>query len=389
MKIVHVIASLEASVGGPPRVALSMAAAHAAMGHEVSVLAYGNSGRDGTIASMAPFDRTCAGVNVVLMPGPGLLERVYPRNARKELLCAIRLADVLHLHGIWETSLAMAASLAYQRRMRIVITPHGMIADYGMRKRAIKKRIALILYAKRVLGRADVVQALTSNEARQLAKYAPSAKTEIIPNAIDATDFAALPNPSIFRRRVSALKDAPYVIFLARLDFMKGLDRLIAGFALLAQRHSDVQLVIAGPNGDARADAERQVVTLGIFHRVHFVGELSGTDKFSALAGAVCFCQPSRHEGFSISVIEAMACGTPAVVSPDMDIPGLTDNGGGILTAPDPRSIAIALSQFVNDPLKRADASSKARSLVLKCYVWTVVAEQIMCLYRGEQANDR
>jgi glycosyltransferase involved in cell wall biosynthesis len=388
MHILHVIMSLTASAGGPPRVALSMAAAHAAMGHNVSVLAYCSGGRDNTIVNMAPFDKSCAHVHLVLIPGPGRFERIFPSNARKELAGRIAMTDVLHVHGIWQASLAMAVSLAYRHGKRIVVTPHGMISDYGMHQRGLKKRLALLLYANRVLERADVVQVLTSNEALQLAKYVPSARTAIVPNAIDANDFTVLPDPSIFRERIGALKGAPYVIFLARLDIMKGLDRLIDGFALLAEENSDVQLVIAGPDFGARAEAERHVARLEISHRVQFVGELSGTDKFSALAGAACFCQPSRHEGFSISVIEAMACGTPVVVSPDMDVPGLTDNGGGIVTAPDPRSIAAALAQFVEDPARRASASTKARSLVLQRYNWAVVAKQIMGLYCGENSRE-
>jgi len=387
MKIVHVLASLSTRAGGPPRVAMSIAAELAKAGHEVTVVAYEGDSRDSTVVNTASSHSGFDAVDIQTIPGPAAIERVLARQAQRMLEPLVNRSDVVHLHGVWETSLAAAASIARSQRKRIVVTPHGMLADYGMRLHSIKKHVALVIYARSVVESADAVHALTATEAGQIRKYAPNARTVVIPNAINPRDFSPQVNCDLFRTQHPNIAVDPYFLFLSRVDHMKGVDRLVDAFSHLSTRHPRAHLVIAGPDFGARAPAEARTLELKLGTRVHFVGELLGDEKTSALAGAICLCQPSRHEGFPVSVIEALACGSPVVVSSAVDIDGLVPTGAGIITSDRPEDIAAAMERFLVDTSLRQKASTAARQLVASSYTWPIVTTKILDIYSPDPAN--
>ena len=375
MKIVHLIGSLAVEHGGPPRVVLSTAAAHVSMGHSVAILTYRYDS--------PPFTANWGGVAIRILGEPTLAERLFPRRAVAALREMTRDADVLHIHGVWEVIVARAVAYANRIGLRVVVTPHGMIAHYGMQKGQLKKRIALLGYVRAELEGADVVHVLTERESGQVRNYVPAARTVVVPNAIHQVEFMVLPSPELFARCVPDLAGRPYVLFLARLDHVKGLDLLIDGFAHLTVIDRDVCLVIAGSDYGARDDAVQRIEAYGIGGRVQIVGPISGKEKLSALVGARCLCQPSRHEGFSISVIESLACGTPVVISRNMQIPGLLEYGAGLVVESSADAIAVGLLQYVGNEAKRTEASRAARRLAFERYTWTVVADQVLQLYSG------
>ena len=144
--------------------------------------------------------------------------------------------------------------------------------------------------------------------------------------------------------------DDPFVLFVGRLHEQKGVDLLLAAFEIVARRHPTVRLVIAGPDYG---------VTLPPLHpRVVRVGPVYGRDKPAALADATVFCLPSRHEGFSLAVLEALACGLPVVISTECHFPEVAAAGAGVVTPLDPASIADGLLRVLGDPAAFVPAHS-------------------------------
>src|SRR5207253_6602065 len=107
----------------------------------------------------------------------------------------------------------------------------------------------------------------------------------------------------------------PYILFLSRLHMKKGLDVLAEAFRTIAAKRSGVHLVVAGPDDGARADFVNRIEAAKLNDRVHLVGSLHGSEKWAALQGAACFVLPSRQEGFSVAILEALASRTSVVVT--------------------------------------------------------------------------
>jgi glycosyltransferase involved in cell wall biosynthesis len=165
---------------------------------------------------------------------------------------------------------------------------------------------------------------------------------------------------------------------VGRLHEQKGIDLLLAAFERVIQNHPTVRLVIAGPDYGRAGEIQSHAA---IQDRVLLIGPIFGPQKLAALRDAVCFCLPSRHEGFSLAVLESLACGTPVVISPECHFPQVAESGAGLIAALDPTAIAVAIDRMLNDREFRAHASIAARSLIDTGYTWKKVAERVIAAY--------
>ena len=112
------------------------------------------------------------------------------------------------------------------------------------------------------------------------------------------------------------------------------------------------------------------------------VGMLFGENKYAAIRNAICLCQPSRQEGFSMTVIEALASGIPVVISKDCHFPEVEELGAGHVVELNAMFIGNALLQIVDNREWRLIAGQKARKLALAKYTWPKIAEQSIDVYK-------
>jgi glycosyltransferase involved in cell wall biosynthesis len=282
---------------------------------------------------------------------------------------------------MWEPVIWAAAGAARHARRPYLLAPHGMLDPWSLAQRSWKKRLALALGWRRLLDQAAALHVLNADEARLLGPLRLAVPTAIIPNGIFLEEVEPLPSPCAFAADRPGLGGRPYVLFLSRLHYKKGLDYLAAAFARLAAVRPDVQLVVAGPDGGARADFEQRVARAGLSGRVHVVGPLAGRNKWAALAGATCFCLPSRQEGFSMAILEALACRVPVVVSEACHFPEVTEVGAGEVVPLDAAAIAAALDRVLADPVSAGRMGAAGRRLVEGRFTWRRAAEQSVETY--------
>jgi glycosyltransferase involved in cell wall biosynthesis len=371
VKILHVIASMAANTGGPPRVVAQLSYAQACRGAEVHVASFHGDEPQAMLGDAGLSRPPVDNLKFSLLGNGSVL------GNGSELGRLIDRSDIVHVHGVWELALQNALRAARRRRKGTVITPHGMISHYGMQKKSLKKMLGLRIYAKGSLERASFVHALTGTEAREIGYYAPRANICVVPNGVSPGEFAAPPGRDVIDRRFPELANVGYVLFLARLDHMKGIDVLIEAFAAVVECRPAVRLVVAGPDYGFGTISNELAKRLGIERQVHFVGAVHGEEKRALLAHALCVAQPSRHEGFSITLLEALASGTPLVVSDHVDLPGLLEERAGRIVPLQPRAIADAILQYASSDEPREALRARARRLVEERYTWNEVAKQL------------
>jgi len=366
MRVIHVIASLDPAHGGPPVVAEKLAAAQSALGHAAVVAA-----QDGPGAA--------------LLPHHGFADLF--RRPTAELLAVAGSADVMHLHGVWEPVLVCAARAARVLGVPYAVTPHGMLDPWSLAQKKWKKRLALALGYRRMLDHAAFIHVLNADEQTLLKPLGLRAPAEVIPNGMALDELTPSPDPERFRSFRPGPGARRYVVFLSRLHYKKGLDYLADAFARISRRFADVDLVVAGPDGGEEAPFRERVRRLGLDGRVWITGPLYGPMKWSALAGAACFCLPSRQEGFSVAILEAMACRVPVVVSRDCHFPEITEVGAGRVVELKVDSIAAALADVLDDPTAAQAMGSAGRNLVEQRFTWPRVAAHCVALYERYTNN--
>ena len=385
MRIVHVVGTLDPAAGGPPQVCLRLGAAQAALGHDVHVVYFSTTAAHARIE--AEVGRVPNHERIRLHPvvDPGARERLLAPRARRVLDDLIADADFVHIHGIWGTLLITAARAARRRGVPHCFQPHGMLDPWSLSQKRLKKRIALRLGYRAALAGASFIQTLNVDEQRLMAPLRLGVRTVVVPNGIYVEEIEPMPAPGTFRAAHPRLADRPFVLFLSRLHYKKGLDILADAFALLGRQHQEVSLVVAGPDDGARQDFETRVAKSGLRDRVHLVGPLYGRDKLAALTDATCFCLPSRQEGFSVAVVEAMACGVPVVISEACHFPEVAQAGAGLIVPLSAARFSAALAALLDDPRLARSMGAAGATLVRERYRWETIGRQSVTHYQEAQ----
>lgn len=265
-----------------------------------------------------------------------------------------------------------------------------MLDDWTIAHNLAKKKLFLRLGGRRMYERAAAVHCTAAAELTQSQKWFPRGRGEVVPLFLDLDEFESLPGPDPARTRWPVLASGePTVLFLSRIHVKKGLERLIDAVGQLHAEGLPAQLLIAGSGDpDYEASLRRHAEPLG--EHAHFLGFVSGIDRVSLLQAADVFALPSAQENFGYAMFEALAAGTPAVISREVDTwPELVESGGAAAVEREPPAIAAALRALLEDPAARADMGRKGRRWVLENLNPGAVVARYEDLYRTATGGPR
>ncbi len=378
MRVLHAIPTLDPRAGGPPIALRGLAAAQAETGLEVTVVSGRRADGDVSLAD----ELTRLGVHVRLI-GPVRGPTQWHPDLRRAMDEAVRSAEIVHIHALWEETQHQAAKAARRRSKPYIFRPCGMLDPWSLAQSRWRKRIYLALRLRRDLNGAVALH-YTSDEERDLTaplRLSPPAIVE--PNGLDLSEFETLPDPGSFRARFERLGDRRFVLFLSRVHPKKGLDLLVPAFA--AAELGDTMLVIAGPDSDGYAERVRAMAAEhGVADRVLFTGMLHGRQRIEAMVDADLFALPSYQENFGIVVAEALATETPVLISDQVNIyREIVEAGVGGVVPTQVEPLTEALRQWMGDAERRAAAGRRARPFVWERYDWSRIARRWVEHYRS------
>jgi glycosyltransferase involved in cell wall biosynthesis len=138
-------------------------------------------------------------------------------------------------------------------------------------------------------------------------------------------------------------------LFLGRIHPKKGIDLLIEAFSRVAKLHPEIDLVVAGPDQVGwQRKLQKRASDLGIASRVHWAGMLTDDTKWGAYRAAEAFILPSHQENFGVVVAEALASGTPSLITDKVNIwRDVTQCGGGLADKDDLAGIQRLMTRFL------------------------------------------
>ena len=383
MRILHVISGLDPQNGGPTTALVGMAESQAKVGLDVSVIATWKIPDGFPVADSLRAN----GVKVIhIGPATGRLSR-HPTLA-VETDRAVAAADVVHIHGLFEEIQHQAARASQRHGIPYLITPHGMLSPWNLSRSSFGKRLYLFLRLRRNLDRAAAIHYTCDVERDLVAPLAIKAPPLVERLGLDLSEFAELPIQGTFRNKWPQLAQKPFVLFLGRIDYKKGLDILIPAFA--AAQLGDTPLVIAGPDRDGYEPAVRALVAQHqLQDRVIFTGMLRGRDRLAAYVDATLFTLTSHQENFGITVIEAMACACPVLISDQVNIHSeVTKSGGGEVIPLSIDTTSRALGKWIESPSLRKSTGERGRAFAINSYDWNVIAMSWKQIYTTLKAGE-
>jgi glycosyltransferase involved in cell wall biosynthesis len=315
-----------------------------------------------------------AGVPVIAFDRrPGLDWSIIGRMARE---IRARRIDVVHAHQYTPFFYASLAARRARTRPRVIFTEHGRHYPDIV---SAKRRMANRLVFDRLAG--DIT-AVCDFSARSLADQDGFRKDRIvvIPNGIDLDRYQRVESRAAIRTRLGLDPARRVVTIVARFHPVKDHATLVRAFALLAAARSDVDLLLVG-DGPLRPDLERQVADLGLTPRVVFAGIRSDVPDW--LLASDVFVLSSVSEAASITLLEAMACGLPAVVSAVGGNPELVRDGLDGLLVPrgDAAGFAAAIGRLLDDPDLRERMGQSGAARVRQTFLMDTTVARYAELY--------
>jgi glycosyltransferase involved in cell wall biosynthesis len=377
----------------------------AAAGHAVHVFTTNVDGLvDSDVPLGVPVDLD--GVKVWYFPC-SRLRRIYHSPAMARALEErTRDFDVVHLHSIFLWPTWAAARAARAARKPYVLAPRGMLErDLVKRKSYVFKAAWIALVERSNLERAAAIHATSEREADEARAFGfRLPRIAVVPNGVEVPlekesaagvlkdDRATDGGPGVLKDDRATdggpgvLKDngatdaEPYLLYLGRVNWKKGLDRLIAAMPCAP----GARLVVAGNDEEGyEKNLRAQALRMGVADRVTFTGPVYGPAKWRLYRQATGFVLASYSENFGNVVLEAMACGIPVIVTPQVGVAHVVETAGaGIVAKGTPEALGSAVCILLGDPAAARAMGERGRALVASKYTWHSVAHEVADLYR-------
>lgn len=310
---------------------------------------------------------------------PCLFRRFYvPRFSFSQINSLVGEADVIHLMGHWNILNALVYFAIRKQNKPYVVCPAGALPIFGRSK--LFKRIYNLVVGKKIIRNASMCIAVTPDEIGSFVSYGVKQdKIHVIPNGIAETDFLAEDNKHFREKYGLGLR--PFILFVGRLNLIKGPDLLLKAFCDIKSQFTGIDLVFVGPDGGMLIELRNVAKSENAEDRVHFLGYLGGVDKSHAYHAAEFLAIPSRHEAMSIVVLEAGVSGTPVLLTDQCGFNQVADVGGGWVVPATVDGLRAGLTEVLSSPGEIEVAAARIKKYVTGNFSWAVIVQEYWKLY--------
>jgi len=317
MRILHAIHSMSLTAGGPTAVVREMA----------QTAQRGGIYHTEVVCLDAPNQPSleCEGVPIHCV-GPGIGKYGFTPRLDRWLKDNLPRFDGVVVNGLWQYHGYAVWRACRHGKKPYVVFAHGMLDPWFKKAYPFKHRKKALYWAaieRRLLRDATGVMFTSPTEAELAPQtFRHSEWTScVVPYGTVAPTGEARVQIERFYSACPEVRNSNFILFIGRLHKKKGCDLLVQAFASLYRDHPGTHLVLAGPDEERlQPELTSLAAAGGVGDRVHFPGMLSGDAKWGAFYAAEVFALPSHQENFGVAVVEALACGTPVLISDQVNI---------------------------------------------------------------------
>lgn len=280
-------------------------------------------------------------------------------------------AELIHNHSLWMMPNVYAGQVCRTGHSRLMVSPRGTLSDWALRRSALRKRIFWRWCQEPAIRSTACFHATADSEYEDIRRVGFSQPVCILPNGVDVPEF--ITTRSEGRRQL---------LFLGRIHPKKGVDMLLRAWDAVAQRFPDWELHVAGPGcGSYRTEMEALAVKMRA-PRVVFSGPLFGAEKLRAYRAASLFVLPTHSENFGMTVAEALAAGTPTIVTKGAPWADLEKHSAGwwIDIGVDPLVACLEVA-LASQPATLAEMGQAGRDWMLRDYSWDQIGTKFASTY--------
>jgi glycosyltransferase involved in cell wall biosynthesis len=280
---------------------------------------------------------------------------------------------LIHSHGLWTFTNHAGAVLARRRKLPLIISAHGMLREWALNHKRLKKRLAWWLYQGRDLQSARVLHATSSIEAEEIRRLDLNIPIALIPHGVEIPPAG---------ERLEHPPGVRTALFLSRIHPVKGLLNLVEAWSRV--RPAGWRVVVAGPNENGHEREVKDAVrNKGLDHAFTFVGPQEGPAKWHLFRQADIFVLPTFTENFGMVIAEALGAEIPVITTKGAPWSKLVSSGCGwwVDVGVEPLTAALTEALSLSDEARR-EMGRRGRRLVEMEYTWTIAANKMRMVYQ-------
>jgi glycosyltransferase involved in cell wall biosynthesis len=393
MKILQIIPSVSLVYGGPSQMVLGLSAALATEGIDVTIISTNSNGDAGQPPLDVPIGKPIAqnGYQIVYFPCSPFRRYKFSFDLLRWLAIYARQYDLAHIHALFSPVCTAAATVARSQKLPYILRPLGTLDPADLQKKRQLKQLYGYLLERPNLAGSAAIHFTSKEECKISERYGTQTKDLVIPLGVNVPE--KLQDSGQIKEKLGIKSGIPLLLFMSRIDPKKGLDLLIPALEKLLQAGSQFHFVLAGTNPQD-PNYEKQIcdriAASQLSNCTTITGFVAGEFKQALLQEADLFVLPSYYENFGIAVTEAMAVGTPVVISDRVYIwEDVQKAGAGWVSSTNVESLTETLKLALNDVEDRKLKGINARKLVIEQYSWGAIAKQTLSAYTELINRDR
>jgi glycosyltransferase involved in cell wall biosynthesis len=314
MRLIHVVPAITREASGPSYSVVRLCETLIALGQDVTLAALDWEPMPAKPSFLKTFPLGFGPRRLGRSPA---MKRWITKQVKTEKV------EVLHNHGMWQMNAVYPGWVARKGKVILMVSPRGAFSEWAMRHGSFLKRVFWPLLQRPALSEAECFHATAEMEYDDIRRLGFRQPVAVVPNGIDIPKLQPKTNG-----------DFRSLLFLGRIHPNKGLDILLPAWRAVQDRFQEWRLVVAGSDRGYYGESGyleklKALVKKLELKRIDFVGEKRGADKIRTYQSAELFVLPSYSENFGLTVAEALAAGTPAIVTRGAPWAGLVERGAG------------------------------------------------------------
>jgi glycosyltransferase involved in cell wall biosynthesis len=390
MKVLHIIPSVASVRGGPSQAVIEMVSALRSQGIDAEIVTTNDNGKNLLDVPLYQLTDQLAEYKHVPI-------RFFPRfspniNAVREFTFSRSLTtwlwqhmteyDLVHVHAIFSYASTIAMAIARIKKVPYINRPLGQLCEWSLQQSQLRKQIYLNVIERSNLLHSKSLHFTAQQEQEEFYKLGLNIPNFILPHGVQIPTL--MPDAQTGVRKILQIPDhRPIILFMSRIHPKKGLEYLIPALGKL--KEYNFAFAIAGSGEpDYVNQIKDLLVTHGISDRTHLVGFVKGETKNLYLQGADLFALTSYSENFGIAVIEALASGTPVLITDGVAIaPMVQEYAIGYVTKLDIEAIAFTLENFLQNVDKTVHNRQSYQQIISENYSWQSISSQLTKIYQA------
>ncbi|NMG08303.1 hormogonium polysaccharide biosynthesis glycosyltransferase HpsP [Brasilonema sp. UFV-L1] len=386
MQVIQIIPSISLIYGGPSQMVLGLAPALARQKVEVTVLTTDSNGDFGQKPLDVPLNYPIEqdGYKIIYFRCAPFRRYKFSLDLLRWLNRHAHTFNLAHIHALFSPVSSFAATVCRQQKLPYILRPLGTLDPADLRKKKQLKQLYAAILERPNLAGAAALHFTSTQEAKVSERFGVSTRDLVIPLGVNPIKDAGKED---VRSQFGISKDIPLVLFMSRIDPKKGLNLLLPALEALLSEGFDFHFVLAGTNPQDPSYEEKiklQVQASELRSHTTITGFVTGELKSALLQAADIFVLPSYYENFGIAVAEAMAAGTPVLISDQVHIcQEVRDSESGWVSATDVLEFTSILRIALQNPSERERRGLRAQEYALKNYSWDAIARQTIQAYNN------